>query len=52
MNEEAAVRRESVSMNILVVDDEQTIRETCAVVTEQCGMKATTVGKGGFSRAA
>jgi two-component system response regulator HydG len=43
MSEEAAVRRESVSMNILIVDDEQTIRETCAVVAEQCGMKAITV---------
>jgi DNA-binding NtrC family response regulator len=43
MGEEAAVRRESVGMNILIVDDEQTIRETCAVVAEQCGMRATTV---------
>jgi DNA-binding NtrC family response regulator len=43
MSEEAAVRREAASMNILIVDDEQTIRETCAVVAEQCGMKATAV---------
>jgi len=26
-------------MNILIVDDEQSIRETCATVSEQCGMK-------------
>jgi two-component system response regulator HydG len=43
MSEEAAVRCQSVTMNILIVDDEQTIRETCSVVAEQCGMKATTV---------
>ena len=43
MSEEAAVRREVVSMNILIVDDEQSIRETCATVSEQCGMKAITV---------
>jgi DNA-binding NtrC family response regulator len=40
MSEEAAVRREIVPMNILIVDDEQSIRETCATVSEQCGMKA------------
>ena len=43
MTEEAAVRREVVPMNILIVDDEQSIRETCATVSEQCGMKATAV---------
>jgi DNA-binding NtrC family response regulator len=43
MGEEAAVRCRSVIMNILIVDDEQTIRETCAAVAEQCGLKATTV---------
>ena len=43
MNEETAVRREVVPMNILIVDDEQSIRETCAAVAEQCGMKAFTV---------
>ena len=43
MGEEAAVRREAVPMNILIVDDEQSIRETCATVAEQCGMKAVTV---------
>src|SRR5216684_285039 len=32
MSEEAAVLREAVSMNILIVDDEPTIRETCAAV--------------------
>jgi DNA-binding NtrC family response regulator len=30
-------------MNLLIVDDELAIRETCAVVAEQCGMKATGV---------
>jgi DNA-binding NtrC family response regulator len=43
MTDQAAVRRELAPMNILIVDDEQTIRETCAVVAEQCGMKATGV---------
>src|SRR5260370_37792322 len=43
MSEEAAVLREAVSMNILIVDDEPTIRETCAAVAQQTGMKATTV---------
>ena len=43
MGEEAAVRREVVSMNLLIVDDEQSIRETCATVSEQCGMKAVAV---------
>jgi two-component system response regulator HydG len=43
MTEEAAVRRQVVPMNILIVDDEQSIRETCATVSEQCGMKAFAV---------
>src|SRR3989440_3142065 len=43
MGEEVAVRREVVPMNILIVDDEQSIRETCATVSEQCGMKAVAV---------
>ena len=43
MSEEAAVLRETVSMNILIVDDEPTIREACAEVAQQTGMKATTV---------
>ncbi len=43
MSEEAAVRREVAPMNLLIVDDELAIRETCAVVAEQCGMKATAV---------
>jgi DNA-binding NtrC family response regulator len=43
MTEEAAVRRQVALMNILIVDDEQAIRETCAAVAEQCGMKATSV---------
>ena len=43
MTEQAAVRRETVPMNILIVDDESTIRETCASVAQQTGMKAFTV---------
>ncbi len=43
MSEETAVRREVAPMNILIVDDEQSIRETCATVSEQCGMKAVAV---------
>jgi two-component system response regulator HydG len=43
MSEEAAVRREVAPMNLLIVDDELAIRETCAVVAEQCGMRATGV---------
>jgi len=41
--EEASARRDVVPMNILIVDDEQTIRETCATVSEQCGMNAVAV---------
>jgi two-component system response regulator HydG len=43
MSEEAATPREAASLNILVVDDEPTIRETCAEVARQVGMKVTTV---------
>ena len=43
MTEEAVVRREVAPMNILIVDDEQAIRETCAAVAAQCGMKPTGV---------
>src|SRR5258708_38779587 len=43
MSEEAAVRREVVPLNILIVDDEQSIREPCATVSEQSGMKAVAV---------
>jgi DNA-binding NtrC family response regulator len=43
MTEEGAARRQVVPMNILIVDDEQSIRETCATVSEQCGMKAFAV---------
>src|SRR5882757_3433252 len=41
--EEASARRDVVLMNILIVDDEQTIREICATVSEQCGMNAVAV---------
>jgi DNA-binding NtrC family response regulator len=43
MTEEAAVRREVVPMSVLIVDDEQTVRETCAAVAAQSGMKAMAV---------
>jgi DNA-binding NtrC family response regulator len=43
MNEEAAVRREVTPMSILIVDDELSIREACADVAVQTGMKATSV---------
>jgi two-component system response regulator HydG len=43
MPEEAAVRREAVSMSLLVVDDEQTTRELCTAVAEQTGLRVTTV---------
>jgi len=43
MNEEAAVLRQAVTMNILIVDDEPTIRETCAEVAKQSGMKPIAV---------
>lgn len=43
MNDEAAVSRQAVTMNILIVDDEPTIRETCAEVAKLSGMKAITV---------
>src|SRR6266568_1223731 len=43
VSEEAAVRRAAVPMHILIVDDEQAIRETCAAVAEQSGMKAFSV---------
>jgi DNA-binding NtrC family response regulator len=43
MSEEAAVRKESTAMNILIVDDEPTIRDTCAEVAQQTGMRPTTV---------
>src|SRR6266478_1656890 len=43
MSGEAAVIREAVSMNILIIDDEPSIRETCADVARQAGMKAFAV---------
>ena len=43
MTEQAAGRRETAPMNILIVDDEHAVRETCATVAEQCGMKAIEV---------
>ena len=43
MSEDVAVHREAVPMNILIVDHEMSIRETCATVSEQCGMKAVAV---------
>jgi len=43
MTEEAAVRREVTPMNVLIVDDELSIRETCAAVATHAGMRATAV---------
>lgn len=43
MTEEAAVRHEVAPMNILIVDDEASIRETCAAVASQTGMRAIAV---------
>jgi DNA-binding NtrC family response regulator len=43
MSEEAAAAREAVSRSILIVDDEPMIRETCAEVARQCGMKPISV---------
>jgi len=43
MGEETAVRRETVPMSVLIVDDEQTVRETCAAVAAQSGMKTIAV---------
>ena len=43
ITEEAVVARETATMNILIVDDEPTIREACAEVAMQSGMKVTTV---------
>src|SRR5450755_4022314 len=43
MSEEAVVLRETAPMNILIVDDEPTIREACGEVAQLTGMKATMV---------
>lgn len=43
MSEESPVLRESTSLSILIVDDEPTIREACAEVARQAGMKAIAV---------
>jgi len=43
MSEEAVVLRETAPMNILIVDDEPTIREACGEVAQMTGMKATMV---------
>ena len=43
MTEETAVRRETVPMSVLIVDDEQAVRETCAAVAAQSGMKTIAV---------
>jgi DNA-binding NtrC family response regulator len=43
MSAEAVGVREALSMNILIVDDEPTIREACAEVAQQSGMRAVMV---------
>lgn len=42
MPEESVARRETTPKTLLIVDDEQTTRELCATVAQQCGMKALT----------
>jgi DNA-binding NtrC family response regulator len=41
--DEAAILRETAPMNILIVDDEPTIREACGEVAHLTGMKPTMV---------
>src|ERR1700724_2522792 len=43
VREEVVVRRETAPMNILIVDDEPTIREACGEVAQLTGMNATMV---------
>jgi DNA-binding NtrC family response regulator len=43
MSEEAGVAREAACRTILIVDDEPAIRDTCADVARQTGMKPTCV---------
>jgi two-component system response regulator HydG len=43
MSEETAARREVVSRNILIVDDEPEVRRLCADVAEQTGLKPSVV---------
>jgi DNA-binding NtrC family response regulator len=43
MREEEVVLRETAPMNILIVDDEPTIREACGEVAQLTGMNATMV---------
>ncbi len=43
MIEEPVVRHDVLPMNLLVVDDEQYVRQVCADVAVQSGMKVTTV---------
>ena len=43
MSEEVVAVREMAAIHVLIVDDEPTIRETCAKVAQMTGMHATTV---------
>src|SRR4029077_2632998 len=43
LSDEAAVPRDAVTMSILIVDDEPSIRDACAEVARQAGMKAIPV---------
>src|SRR5256885_7916021 len=43
VTDEAAVLRQAPCISILIVDDEPTIRDPCAEVARQSGMKAITV---------
>src|ERR1700682_4481117 len=42
-SEGPAVARDAVAMSILIIDDEPSIRDTCAEVARQAGMKAIPV---------
>lgn len=44
MSEHTAVVRKAASLSVLIVDGEPTIREICATVAEQAGMKSIAVG--------
>jgi DNA-binding NtrC family response regulator len=43
LSNESGVPRDAVAMSILIVDDEPSIRDTCAEVARQAGMKAIPV---------
>ena len=48
--DEVAVRQAATPMNLLVVDDEQHIRQLCADIASQSGMRVTTVATAADAR--